>query len=414
VPALARVESHDLIEVGFTVNGTPAQPRVAARVTLSDVLRDQLGLTGTHVGCEHGVCGMCTVLLDGAAVRACLVFAVQLQGSEITTVEALGRPDQLHPLQEAFSRHHGLQCGFCTPGFLMSAFDLLSHRPDVTRAELPNELSGVLCRCTGYRNIIDAVDDVACAYREGLPGPGNCNSGRSLVGRNAAGPVSTPQDPVGNQETDADGGGLHTIDAIRLPTSEPTVTITVDRQIGATMDGVARVFSDVQLMARCLPGAQLTDDLGGGRYAGRATIGLGPVKLSFRGVAQIVDQQRDRITILAQGRDAGGSGAQAQFSLAAEPSAEGARLTADAQMFLTGRIAGFGRSLAGDVSRRMFADFAAAIEQAARGEEPVAAEPPSAARLLTAALASRMSAWWAAARSRIARRGAGVQNSDDR
>ena len=127
---------------------------VSPRVTLADALRDHLGLTGTHLGCEHGICGMCTVLVDGQAARSCLLFACQLDGAEVLTVEGLGRPAELHPLQQAFGRHHALQCGFCTPGFLLSAYDLLTHKPGVTEEELAGELSGVLCRCTGYRNIL--------------------------------------------------------------------------------------------------------------------------------------------------------------------------------------------------------------------------------------------------------------------
>ena len=147
--------------VDLRVNGAEVHLDLHARVTLADALRDHLGLTGTHLGCEHGVCGMCTVLVDGEAARSCLLFACQLDGAEILTVEGLGRPDDLHPLQAAFGSNHALQCGFCTPGFLLSALDLLTHRPDVTEDELPVELSGVLCRCTGYRNIVAAVADAS-------------------------------------------------------------------------------------------------------------------------------------------------------------------------------------------------------------------------------------------------------------
>ena len=148
-------------------------------MTLADALRDRLGLKGTHVGCEHGICGMCTVLVDGQAARSCLLFACQLDGAEVLTVEGLGRPGELHPLQQAFGRHHALQCGFCTPGFLLSAYDLLRHRPEVRPDELATELSGVLCRCTGYRNILSAVADVARTHPDGLPAPLNC-PGRPL------------------------------------------------------------------------------------------------------------------------------------------------------------------------------------------------------------------------------------------
>ena len=160
----------------MTVNGTPRTVTVPPRVTLADALREQLGLTGTHLGCEHGICGMCTVLVDGQAARSCLLFAAQLDGAEVLTVEGLGRPAELHPLQQAFGRHHALQCGFCTPGFLISAYDLLTHKPGVAGEELAGELSGVLCRCTGYRNILAAVAEVAHAHHAGVPGPLNCGS----------------------------------------------------------------------------------------------------------------------------------------------------------------------------------------------------------------------------------------------
>ena len=169
-----RADAETLLDVRMKVNGTPVELRVPSRRTLADALRDDLRLTGTHLGCEHGVCGMCTVLLDGSAVRACLVFAAQLEGAEVVTVEGLGRPDRLHPLQEAFGHHHALQCGFCTPGFLLSAYDLLSDQPGLAADELPAALSGVLCRCTGYRNIVAAVADVAARYPEGIPPPLNC------------------------------------------------------------------------------------------------------------------------------------------------------------------------------------------------------------------------------------------------
>jgi carbon-monoxide dehydrogenase small subunit len=143
--------------VGVTVNGTSYERSVEPRLLLSDFLRHELGLTGTHVGCEHGVCGACTVLLDGAAVRSCLVFAVQTDGRTVTTVEGLGGEGQLHPLQQAFHEAHALQCGFCTPGFLLSLLPFLREHPDPSEHEIRDALSGNLCRCTGYANIVTAV-----------------------------------------------------------------------------------------------------------------------------------------------------------------------------------------------------------------------------------------------------------------
>jgi aerobic carbon-monoxide dehydrogenase small subunit len=146
------------IPLALTVNGEPRSATVEPRLLLCDLLRGDLALTGTHVGCEHGVCGACTVLLDGEAVRSCLIFAVQAEGSEVTTVEALATPGgPMHPLQEAFRDAHGLQCGFCTPGILMSMIPFLRDTPDPTEPEVRAALSGNLCRCTGYQNIVDAV-----------------------------------------------------------------------------------------------------------------------------------------------------------------------------------------------------------------------------------------------------------------
>ena len=387
----ARTEADQTVDVKMTINGSDVSMSLPPRVTLSDALRDHLGLTGTHVGCEHGICGMCTVLVDGEAARACLLFAVQLDGAEILTVEGLGRQDDLHPLQESFGRHHGLQCGFCTPGFLMSSYDLLTHEPDVRREDLPGELSGVLCRCTGYRNIIDAVDDVAEAHRDGIPGPGNCGQ-RALVGRSPAGSSG-----AGTPERDAENGAAEEAEftarpkEIALPSGEPTIQIDVTSRLESTPEEVARIFEDVRLLARCLPGAELTDELGDNWYRGRARIALGPVRLSFNGVAHIVEQAGDRIVMRAQGKDTGGGGAQAGIVMSAAPEEDGTSLRAEANVFLTGRIAGFGRSLAGDVSRRMFEDFARALDRAAAGEEPdVDQRPPGALSLLVETVIERI------------------------
>ena len=143
--------------VRLTVNGRVHEQAVEARKTLADFLREDLGLTGTHLGCEHGVCGACTIIVDGAAVRSCLLFAAQMHGHEIFTVESLADGDRLNPLQEAFWEHHGLQCGFCTPGFLMTLTCFLRENPDPTEAEIREAISGNLCRCTGYKNIVTAA-----------------------------------------------------------------------------------------------------------------------------------------------------------------------------------------------------------------------------------------------------------------
>jgi carbon-monoxide dehydrogenase small subunit len=147
----------DTLAITLTINGRDYPVQVEPRKTLVDAIREDCGQTGTHIGCEHGICGTCTVILDDAAVRSCLMFAVQAQGKKIRTVEGLASGDTLHPLQRAFIAHHGLQCGFCTPGFLMLAANALEQNPEIGDEDLLDVLSSNLCRCTGYQNIIKAV-----------------------------------------------------------------------------------------------------------------------------------------------------------------------------------------------------------------------------------------------------------------
>ncbi len=157
------------VPVKIKVNGAEYERLVEPRLTLADFLREELGLTGTHLGCEHGVCGACTVLMNGASVRSCLMLAVQATGAELLTVEGLATHEQLHPLQAAFRTHHGLQCGFCTPGFLMVALEFLKAHPDPTAEEILTAIGGNLCRCTGYQGIAAAVAAAAQQMSGGEP-----------------------------------------------------------------------------------------------------------------------------------------------------------------------------------------------------------------------------------------------------
>lgn len=170
---MRRIESEETVAVSITLNGETATGLSTSRTLLSDFLRHGLGATGTHVGCEHGVCGCCTVLIDGVAARSCLTLAVQADGRRIDTVEGLAaNRDELNALQQAFNRNHALQCGFCTAGILMSLTDFLARRPDPNEAEVREILSGHICRCTGYDGIIKAVMEAASALRgQDAPGP---------------------------------------------------------------------------------------------------------------------------------------------------------------------------------------------------------------------------------------------------
>ncbi len=153
------------LPIQVTINGKAYEHEVEPRLLLSDFLRHEIGLTGTHVGCEQGVCGSCTILFDGEPIRSCLLLAVQANGHDLQTVEGLGTPENMHPIQQAFQDAHGLQCGFCTPGFLMTLVPFLESNPDPTEGEIKEALSGNLCRCTGYQHIVDAVKLAAVRMR---------------------------------------------------------------------------------------------------------------------------------------------------------------------------------------------------------------------------------------------------------
>lgn len=356
--------AEELLDVSFTVNGASVTIRVPPRMHLADALRIRLGLSGTHLGCEHGVCGMCTVLVDGDAARSCLIFAVQAEGTEIVTVEGLGTQDSQHPLQRAFSHHHALQCGFCTPGFLMSSYDLLSHRDERTEPiELSEELSGVICRCTGYRGILAAVADVADTYPDDFPPPMNCAQSTVLSDDGTASVALAARD----QPQVGDDDGFVPTEVAR-PTGTPTFTVEMTRQLKSTLEDVWAVMDDIYRLARCLPGAEMTADLGHDHYRGRAKMALGPVRLAFQGLAKITerDATAHRLSILAQGADTGGNRTAADITLQATSNPDsGTDLRIDAAIFLSGRIAQFGRALAGDVSQRLFEQFAEAVDQTA-------------------------------------------------
>ena len=159
------------VDIRLTINGRAREGRCEPRKLLVDFIREDLGLTGTHIGCEHGICGACTIFYNGEAARSCLMFAAQADGAELVTIEGLANGDELHPMQQAFHEHHALQCGFCTPGMLVAALDYLKINPDPSEDEIREAISAVLCRCTGYVNIVKAVKAGAAAMRAAAPHP---------------------------------------------------------------------------------------------------------------------------------------------------------------------------------------------------------------------------------------------------
>jgi aerobic carbon-monoxide dehydrogenase small subunit len=353
-----------MAEVTLTVNGTEVTLDVEPRLTLVDALRHRLGLTGSHVGCEHGVCGACTVLVDGAAARSCLMFCVQAAGSEVTTVEALGEVDDLHPLQEAFRRHHGLQCGFCTPGFLMSSYDLLRDGA-VDEAHLREELSGVLCRCTGYAGIVDAVREVATSHPDGLPAPKALGRPIRVRGGGIPAGEAAALEHSAERAAAAPSAGAGAVD-LAVPDGEPNETVDVVTEIDAPPEETWELLQDFPKMSRLLPGVDLSRELGDDRYEGEARIHMGPMRLTFAGAAQVLERDATARSLraIAAGRDISGGGVRADLLISAEPGdGGGTRVRAQAKLYLSGRAAQFGRSLAGDVSRQLFVKFGQGVEQ---------------------------------------------------
>jgi xanthine dehydrogenase YagT iron-sulfur-binding subunit len=381
--------------VSVTVNGTEVQLEVEPRLTLADALRQRLHLTGTHLGCEHGVCGACTVLVNGSAMRSCLMFAVQADGADVVTVEGLGRPDDLHPLQRAFSERHGLQCGFCTPGFLMSAYELLQDRPEVAASgEVARHLSGVLCRCTGYRGIVEAVRSVARDYPEGVPEPKNL--GRPLV------PSSEGLVPT-RRAAPLDRAVVAVETELRPPEGEATAEIEVRRDIEAPLAEVWGLVADLPRLSRCLPGGELTEETGPDTYRGRALVHVGPMEFRFEGAARLygIDEDTHKLRVVGSGTDVGGAKARVDLQLSAQPNAQRTTLTSNARLFLTGRAAQFGRFILQDVAANLFEDFCNCLEGSIKGEEAVPGARLRGTRLLRRALFSSLRRWWTQVARRI-------------
>src|SRR5438270_458625 len=290
-------------EMALRVNGQQRNARCEPRTTLADCLRTHLGLTGTHLGCEHGVCGACTVLVDGAAMRSCLLFCVQTAGAEVTTVEGLGDADDLHPLQEAFRRHHGLQCGFCTPGFLMSAYELLRDGADCRDDHhLRQELSGVLCRCTGYEGIVAAVRELAALHPHGLPPPKAL--GRPITVRGGARPPDGQALEARRAEPAAPA--LPARVDLAVPEGQPTETIEVTTTIAPSVENAWALRSDLGRAGRCMPGVELERADREDAYSGRVRVHLGPIRLDFAGAARVLERDNERrvMRVVAAGRDA--------------------------------------------------------------------------------------------------------------
>lgn len=326
----------------FSVNGQQVAHTGEDRTHLADFLRDTQGLTGTHLGCEHGVCGACTLMIDGAPVRSCITYASACHGTMIRTIEDFDDDPLMAELRAAFQKHHGLQCGFCTPGMLATAYDIVLRLPDADEARIREELSGNLCRCTGYMGIVAAIRAVLETGPHAAPAapvrPERIAAPRIEAlspvrrpGPTAAAMVPLPQNRPGPMAAASLEGGT-------------TITRTVDLE--SPVAPVWAVLSNVSAVADCLPGASVDTIHDDGRVDGAFGLALGPIKALFHGVAHVAfDPASHSGTVTGSGGDTG-SRSQAQgrigFSLSEQPGGT-TRLQIAMTYKLSGTLAQFGR-----------------------------------------------------------------------
>ena len=363
--------------VRMTVNGTAVVAEVEPRLQLADFLREHLSLTGTHLGCEHGVCGACTIELDGAPARSCIAYAVACDGAEVRTIEAFDADPVMAHLREAFSANHALQCGYCTPGMLVTARDIVLRLPDADEARIRKELAGNLCRCTGYVGIVRAIQAVL-AQRGGSPSP-------SGVDNAVAPPVRPERRPHAPKSKDERAEPKRVVPAAAKPQTTLHQSFTVDYP----RDAVWAFFGRLADVTACLPGATVVGSPTADHVKTTLRVKVGPIVAEFEGEADSV-REAAGYSGLIQGsaRDVRSSSAtrgEIRYTLLPERDGAATRVEVDVGFTLTGPLAQFSRStLVQDIARRMTAAFAQNLEarlDAEHGGRAGGAAPAQAAEL---------------------------------
>ena len=386
----------------LTVNGQTITEPVEPRTHLADVLRDTLNLTATHLRCEQGVCGACTILVDGEPVRSCITYAVLCENAEVTTLEGLENDPVVAALRRAFSAEHALQCGYCTPGMLVTARDIVLRLPDADEATVRVELSGNLCRCTGYEGIVRAVRRVLAERRSGaLAVPAPLSRPIGPVGSRRAAATASRVPLVPADAPAASGGRPAAAEAeLGLGSRQPNFEIRRSFVVARPPDEVWAFFGQIERVVPCLPGAALTGPVDGERIAGRMTVKLGPITTDFSGEARLTrDEGARRGSISGAGRDRlSGSRAAADVDYRLVPAEGGAtRVEIEVRALLTGALAQFGRSgIVDDLATRLTDTFAQNLERRLSGAVPAddteAAPVLQAGSMLWAVLAARCKA----------------------
>jgi aerobic carbon-monoxide dehydrogenase small subunit len=366
--------------VQLTVNGRTLSETVEGRTHLADFLRERLTLTATHLRCEQGVCGACTLLIDGQPARSCITYVASCEGAEITTLEGLEDDPVVAALRDAFSLNHGLQCGYCTPGMLVTARDIVLRLPDADDERIRLELSGNLCRCTGYVGIVRAIRRVLDQRRKGEL--------RDQVRVDAClGPVGArPANPQSNRIAVAPA---EAIEATGTPSSPdrpivgldgrpPNIHVRQSFTISRPPEEVWTALGDVARVVHCLPGASLLAHSSGEHLKGSVRIRIGPITANFTGSARIArDEVHRRGTIIGSGNDSlGGSRASGELEYTVEPASDGTRVSLDISALLTGPLAQFSRSgIVEEVTDRLADTFAQNLEGQLLGRDTAGEQP---------------------------------------
>jgi aerobic carbon-monoxide dehydrogenase small subunit len=349
--------------LGLTVNGRAVNKPIEPRTHLADFLRDQLDLTGTHLGCEHGVCGACTLLVDGMPARSCITFAAACDGARVTTIEGLDNDEVAAELRESFSREHALQCGYCTPGMLISARDLVLRLETSDERAIRVGMSGNLCRCTGYVGIVRAIRSVIDARRSRgiapIPGAGRSELGPVGSGKSA----STSSNSAARPAAAVVEVQREAIAALSIPDFVPDRNFDEQFTVAFPPQQVFEMFGDVQRVAACLPGASLTAMPSPDRAEGQIGVKLGPISANFRGAVRI---QRDPATlsgrIIGIGNDQrsrSSTQGDVRYRLLPLEGGSSTRIELSIGYSLRGFLAQIAREgLVRDLAKRLTADFA--------------------------------------------------------
>ena len=361
-----------MTSISLTVNGEHTEVDVQPRTNLADLLREQLRLTGTHLGCEHGVCGACTVLIDGVPVRACITVAVSCDGQDVRSIEGFEKDALMADLRQAFKREHGLQCGFCTPGMLIAARDIVMRVRDPDENRIRQELSGNLCRCTGYVGIINAVRSVI-ESRGGV----DISVSPSKISAKTVSPAVVRSELAQRSVAKLLAARAQEAPAAKASAAPPRAGWTRLSEsfiVEKDVQTVWEALTDFPLVSACLPGAQLTEH-NRSSVKGLMNVKLGPMRAAFAGAAEV---ELDEIThsgrIRGGGSDSGSGSrtkANATYRVEPNPAGQGARVSIDVEYNLQGPLAQFSRSgVAQDLARRMVGEFARNIN--ARLQDPQA------------------------------------------